>query len=157
MLEAAKAKLNRHLVARGGAHILQAPVLLSTVIFKACNIEQSHEQALYNYDAGPIADEDDRLYYKGQEEMLGEYWDDVNGGWLDKSKVEKARKEELDWILKQTVFEKVPMAQVDGRLLTLKWVVTVKSDGRYRSRLVVREIRRPRRRRTSWTHLRCFL
>ena len=74
MLEAAKAKMNRHLVARGGVHILQVPVLLSTVIFKACKIEQSHEQALYNFDAGPTADEDDRLYYKKQEELLGEFF-----------------------------------------------------------------------------------
>ena len=69
---------------------------------------------MHSFDAGPVPDEDDRLYYKKQEELLGEYWDDVNGGWLDKAKVEMARKEELDWILKQEVFEMVPMTQVDG-------------------------------------------
>ena len=69
----------------------------------------------------------------------------MNGGWLDKAKVEAARKEELDWILRQKVFEKVPITQVDGRLLTLKWVDTRKSDGRYRSRLVVREIKKAKR------------
>ena len=100
---------------------------------------------LYNFDAGPVPDEDDRLQYKKQEELLGEYWDDVNGGWLDKAKVEKARKEELDWILKQQVFEKIPLTQVDGRILTLKWVDTVKSDGGYRSRLVVREIKKAKK------------
>ena len=26
---------------------------------------------------------------------LGEFWDDVNGGWLDKEKVLRAREEEL--------------------------------------------------------------
>ena len=113
------------------------------MFFKACRRQNSHD--LFNFDAGPIADEDDRLYYKEQEELLGEYWDDVNGWWLDKSKVEEARKEELDWILKQEVFEKAPLEQVDGRLLTLKWVDTVKSDGRHRSRLVVREIKKAKR------------
>ena len=63
---------------------------------------------LFSADAGPIPNEDDCLFMKTQEEYFNEYWDDVNGGWSDAEKVQTARKEELDWILRQEVFEKVP-------------------------------------------------
>jgi len=138
----------RQAVRCGDTVVLQYPAALLKDIFKA-TLQQIREDrgahGMCSYDAGPIPDEDDRVFMKKQEELIGEYWDDVNGGWLDTEKVRKARKEELDWILKQNVFSKVPASEVEGRLLSLRWIDTVKSDGRYRSRLVVREIKKAKK------------
>ena len=103
---------------------------------------ETESEYLFAADAGPVPTEDDRLWMKRQQEHFKDYWDDVNGGWLDPEKVEQARKEELDWILKQGVFEKVREEECRGKRLSLRWIDTVKSNGRYRSRLVVREIKK---------------
>ena len=84
-------------------------------------------------------------FWKKQEENFDHYWDDVNGGWLDLEKVRQARKEELDWILRQKVFAKVLETEVQGKKLSLRWIDTVKSNGCYRSRMVVREIKKAKR------------
>ena len=82
--------------------------------------------------------------------MLGpnQYWDDVNGGWLEPEFVQKARKEELDWVKKQGVYtvvdENTCWKETGKAPITLKWVDTNKGDDEkknYRSRLVVREIK----------------
>jgi len=44
----------------------------------------------------------------------------------------------LDWIKAKKVFDK-------GKLLTLKWVVTCKSNGSVRSRLVLREVKKAKK------------
>ena len=82
------------------------------------------------------------MAFKKHQVHFEQYWDDVNGGWLDPEKVKAARKEELDWIVKQHVFEKVADTEVEGKKLSLRWIDTVKSNGRYRSRMVFREIKR---------------
>ena len=41
----------------------------------------------------------------------GMYWDDVKGGWLDPIFVRKAREEEMQYVKKHAVYEKVPMSQ----------------------------------------------
>ena len=41
----------------------------------------------------------------------GKYWDDAKGGWLDPILVRKAREEEMQYVQKHAVYEKVPMTQ----------------------------------------------
>ena len=41
----------------------------------------------------------------------GKYWDDAKGGWLDPVFVRKAREEEMQYVKKHAVYEKVPMSQ----------------------------------------------
>ena len=41
----------------------------------------------------------------------GKYWDDAKGGWLDPVLVRKAREEEMQYVKKHAVYEKVPMSQ----------------------------------------------
>ena len=79
----------------GTTVLLQYPTTLFKDIFKATirQIRNDRDaQGMCSYDAGPIPDEDDRLFMKKQEELIGEYWDDVNGGWLDSEKVKQARR-----------------------------------------------------------------
>ena len=41
----------------------------------------------------------------------GKYWDDAKGGWLDPVLVRKAREEEMQYVKKHVVYEKVPISQ----------------------------------------------
>ena len=49
----------------------------------------------------------------------GKYWDDAKGVWLDPILVRKAREEEVQYVKKHEVYEKVPMSQC--------WKETVKN------------------------------
>ena len=78
-----------------------------------------------------------------------EYWDSITGAPLDPELVERARSDELAWVRKQCVYRKVPIEQclsTTGRQpISLKWLDRNKGDSQspnYRSRLVVREIKR---------------
>ena len=110
--------------------------------------------ALEEAVAGPVPNEPDVEYDIGeddgsQEGQSGNYWDNVNGGWLQGDLVAEARQEEIEWMQLREVFE-VVKADVcwttTGKApMTLRWVDTNKGDRqhpRYRSRLVAREIRR---------------
>ena len=77
-----------------------------------------------------------------------EYWDDVNGSYLDKALVEEARATELQWVRKQQIYEIVPrkmcFRETGKRPIPLKWVDTNKGDATrvdYRSRIVAKEIK----------------
>ena len=41
----------------------------------------------------------------------GKFWDDVKGGWLDPVLIGKAREEEMQYVKKHAVYEKVPISQ----------------------------------------------
>ena len=116
------------------------PVTMMRHIIQAVRGELGAEY-LFTMEAGPVPTIDDRLWMKQQEAHFEDYWDDVNGGWLEPSKVRAARKEELDWVIRQGVFEQIPEEDVTGKKLSLKWIDSMKPGGRYRSRLVVREIK----------------
>ena len=101
-----------------------------------------HEEAdyaEYHHDALPDATE---LYVK--EPVI-----DANTGViLDPKKVAAARQQELTWVRKQEIYEKVPIdtcfQETNQPPITLKWVDRNKGDHInevYRSRLVVREIK----------------
>ena len=79
-----------------------------------------------------------------------EYFDTVTGAPLRKEAVLAARQEELRWVHKQQIYVKVPIEechQTTGKPpITLKWVDKNKGDNvkeNYRSRLVVREVKKP--------------
>ena len=76
---------------------------------------------------------------------MPEAWDDVNNVFLEPDKVIAARGEEMSFFDKLGVYRRVPRAmikQVGGKIVTVKWLDTNKSDRdapNYRSRLVARE------------------
>ena len=72
------------------------------------------------------------------------YWDDLTGEQLDSTAVEAARKLEIEYFHKMTVYEKVPISQakeVGKQILGVRWVDVRKADGTHRSRLVAKEIK----------------
>jgi len=119
------------------------------------------DQMINAFDAGPIPedtgfewmneDEEDAVtaqYLKWEAEDAeddGRYYDDVNGGYLDPQKAAAAREEEIAWILKRHVLDKVPRSQCTTKPIPIKWIDTMKLGGRYRSRLVAREIKRAKK------------
>ena len=76
----------------------------------------------------------------------GRFWDDVNGGYLPEDLVLAARREEIDWVLSEGVYEIDPMQECSDagmKPLDLIWVDTGKSVDptrkKIRSRLCARE------------------
>ena len=60
----------------------------------------------------------------------GKLWDDVNGGYLPEDLVLGARREEIDWVHSEGVYEIVPMQECRDagmKPLDLMWVDTEKS------------------------------
>ena len=60
----------------------------------------------------------------------GRFWDDVNGGYLPEDLVLAARREEIDWVHSEGVYEIVPMQECRDagmKPLDLIWVNTDKS------------------------------
>ena len=83
-------------------------------------------------------EEDVRLY---------EAYDDASGARLDPKMVQKARMEEVEYVRKMKLYDKVPIAERRARTgkspITVRWIDTNTSDEsqpNYRSRLVAREI-----------------
>ena len=76
----------------------------------------------------------------------GEFWDDVNGGYLPEALVLAARREEIDWVHSEGVYEIIPMQEskdAGKKPLDHIWVDTDKSvdpaHKKIRSRLCVKE------------------
>ena len=91
------------------------------------------------YAAGPTAD---FLELDAQERQDDEY--DQQGNLLNPIKVKKGTREDIDWVLKQKLFDYVPQcAERQDRLSSLKWVLKNKGE-KFRARLVVREIKKAR-------------
>ena len=67
-----------------------------------------------------------------------EYWDDVNGGFLNPRLVREARLLELDWIKKEKVYDYRPRAEAEKKgikPILLIWVDTNKGDKNMRARV----------------------
>ena len=59
--------------------------------------------------------------------------------------MKKGKQEELDWLRKEKVYERIPMREVEGPLLKLKWVNVNKGDTvnpKIRCRLVAKEVKK---------------
>jgi hypothetical protein len=83
------------------------------------------------------------------DETVSDYVDSVTGMPLDPAKVLEARKEEMKWVEKQQLWDVVPTTmcweETNRPPITLKWVDRNKGDDshpNYRSRLVVREVKK---------------
>ena len=76
----------------------------------------------------------------------GEYVDDVKGGVLDKDKVIAAREDEMGYVRKHKLYDRVPRSEcvrVTGKQpLKTGWVDTNKGNENYRSRWVAKEFKR---------------
>ena len=91
------------------------------------------------YSAGPTADFPELDTREWQEDDH-----DQQGNLLDPVKVEEGKREEIDWVLKQKLFDCFPQSECterQGRSYSLKWVLKNKGEN-VRARLVVREIKR---------------
>ena len=88
-----------------------------------------------------------RTVEEDHEVEMEEAWDDVSGEKLDPAEVKKARKEEVDYVRKMKLYNKVPIAECYAKTgkasITVRWIGINKGDStnpNYRSRLVAREI-----------------
>ena len=91
------------------------------------------------YSAGPTADS---LELDTQEWQEDEH--DQQGNLPDPIKVKEGKREDIDWVFKQKLFDYVPeseCAERQGRPYSLKWVLKHKGD-KVRARLLVREIKK---------------
>ena len=71
-------------------------------------------------------------------------WDDVKNVWLDPGKVKEARREEMGYVRKMRVYDKVPRAGCPGIPIPVRWVDTNKgteAEPNYRSRIVAKELK----------------
>ena len=144
---------HRHVELIGGGQTAAAaryPPKLVEAILRSIKRQLEIDEDQYvqhSFAAGPVAEQSfpvEAEWFAGEDR----YWDDMNGGWLDPAAVRAARKEELDWMEAREVMKAVPEKECrekQGRPLTLKWLDTMKPDGRHRSRLVVREVKKAKR------------
>ena len=89
------------------------------------------------YSGGPTADFPELDPREWQEDDY-----DQQGHLLDPIKVKEGNREEIEWVLKQKLFDCVPeseCAKRKGKPYSLKWVLKNKGE-KVRARLVVREI-----------------
>ncbi len=105
--------------------------------------ESGELSAVEEFAAGPSPAEPEMPSGEWQE-----FWDHVNGGYLDTEKVQEARRLEREWIAKQQVYEVVARSmclhETGKQPIPLRWIDTNKGDHdnpNYRSRQVVREIK----------------
>ena len=73
-----------------------------------------------------------------------DYTDDITGEKLNSAKVQQARREEMAFFKKYKVYRKIPKDQIPTgtTVLKVRWVDVDKGGGKYRSRLVAKEIKR---------------
>ena len=121
------------------------PKLIATIL-KALREQLKKNDQLNAADeiAGPVPEiplENDQILKEG-----GQFWDDVNGEYLPEDLVLAGRRDEIDWVHSEGVYEIVPMQECrDARMkpLDLIWVDTDKSVDptrkKFRSRLCARE------------------
>ena len=91
------------------------------------------------YSAGPTADFPELDTREWHEDDY-----DQQGNLLDPIKVKEGKREEIEWVLKQKLFDYVPQSECterQGRPYSLKWVLKNKGE-KVRARLVVREIKK---------------
>ena len=120
------------------------PPTLTATILKALREQVEENENAVKKIAGPAPNiplEYDQILKGG-----GKFWDDVKGGYLPEDLVLAARREEIDWVHSEGVYEIVPMQECRDagmRPLDLIWVDTDKSVDptrkKIRSRLCARE------------------
>jgi len=124
--------------------------ILSTI--KSRLKDDSELNELEMKTSGPSPHEPDWFNDWQVEEEYEDFFDTVNGGFLEPVLVKKARAEELTWVRGEKIFdeEMVSWETAKQRMkgvppISVKWVDTNKGDDgmpNYRSRLVAREIKK---------------
>ena len=114
-------------------------------ILKALRQQLKESDQLHSVEeiAGPVPEtplEHDQILKEG-----GKFWDDLNGGYLPEDPVLAVRREEIDWVHSEGVYEIVPMQECRDagmKPLDLIWMETDKSVDptrkKIRSRLCAR-------------------
>ena len=105
-----------------------SPKLIATIL-KALREQLKESDQLHSVEeiAGPVPEiplEHDQILKGG-----GRFWDDVNSGYLPEDLVLAARREEIDWVHSEGVYEIVPMQECKDagmKPLDLIWVDTDK-------------------------------
>jgi len=110
-----KAEWHRHIELIGGkarAAQVYPPKLVEGILrcIKKAILARGAVSALELKVAGPTAE----MREVWEIEEYQEYWDDVNGGFLDPKLTNKARHVELDWVKKEGVYSYVKRTEVDG-------------------------------------------
>ena len=133
--------------ARTSAAAAYTPELVNGVLkaFRRQLHRDGDEMVLRAFDAGAVPDSTDWWDEPENQEWAWRAWDDINNEELDPVKVMEARQEEIDYIRGMQVFKAVPKSECPGKPITMKWIDTRKQSGRYRSRLVCREIKKAKR------------
>ena len=116
------------------------PTKLIATILKALReqLKKNDQSNAVEEIAGPVPEiplEYDQLLKDG-----GRIWDGVNGRYLPEDLVLAARREEIDWVHSEGVYEIVPIQECKDagmKLLDLIWVDT--AHKKFRSRLCARE------------------
>ena len=124
------------------------PRLVTAILRTLKDYLDNHGEINILEGTGPVPESELQLWHPV--DSTGEhFWDDVRGGWLDAGKVKAARKVELEWMMARGVFEVVELdeayRQWGRKPIPLRWVDTNKGDEQkenYRSRLVVKEVKR---------------
>ena len=129
---------------RHGAVFPPCIVAFMLRVIKRKVLDQRVVSAVELESGGPTA-ELPELWNQGD---YKEYWDDVNGGFLDPQLVHEARLLELDWIKKEKVYDYRTRAEAEKKgikPIPLIWVDTNKGDKNtpfVRSRICVRECKK---------------
>ncbi|CAK0861016.1 unnamed protein product, partial [Prorocentrum cordatum] len=141
-----------HLVDGRAKRARRCPPSLVTAILKGLREELRRREGLNLLAAlcgGPRPHEEDTEVFAEYQDHY--FIDDLTGEILDSEGARAARQEELDWCRGGQVWKKVPrreMLENDKNAVTLQWIDTNKGDRtqpRYRSRLVAREIKKAMR------------
>lgn len=141
-----------HLIGGGRAKAAQRypPALVRAILrgLKKELRERRQISALEEKLTGPSPD-DDTEWEETMKEWGDQFMDDITGTLLDPELVKKARKEELDCVHKERIYERVPMRMrtqsEQKKPHGVKWIDVNKGDAdrpKIRSRLVAREIKR---------------
>ena len=146
--------IHRHIPLVGGmAHLCEAyPVELVDAVLEGLKRQMradNHVSALELFASGPDPTEPlfDAETEKLVEEEVQEYFDDISGEVLPSELVRKARQEEIDWIKKIELYDKVPRSMALERnkaILPVRWVDVNKGDKsayKLRSRIVGKELK----------------
>ena len=122
------------------------PLKLIATILKALReqVKESDQSSAVEEIAGPVPEIP--LEYHQILKEGGQFWDDLNRGYLPEDLVLAARREEIDWVHSEGVYEIVPTQECRDagmKPLDLIWVDTDKSMDptrkKIRSRLCARE------------------
>ena len=145
-------EIHRHVRVIGGrAHAAQVyPVELVEAILRGLKLEMKRNHKLSAVEemfSGPSPDDAVEWDHEMDNFMDELYMDDASGAILDPKLVKQGRAEELEWLRREKVYERVPLREAEGHgpLLKVKWLDINKGDAlrpKVRCRLVAKEIKR---------------